>query len=77
MVLHSGDTHYSPISWKAAFALIAEQLNGLDQPDQAIFYTSGRTSNEAAFLYQCFSGNLAQTICLTVRICAMKLPEEP
>ena len=54
MVLKAGDTHYSPISWKAAFSLIATQLQALDHPDQAIFYTSGRTSNEAAFLYQCF-----------------------
>lgn len=54
MVLKSGDTHYSPITWEAAFSLIATQLLALDHPDQAIFYTSGRTSNEAAFLYQCF-----------------------
>lgn len=43
---------YLPIDWDAAFALIAEALNGLDSPDQAEFYTSGRASNEAAFLYQ-------------------------
>ncbi|WP_149194074.1 FdhF/YdeP family oxidoreductase [Luteimonas suaedae] len=46
--------HYVPIDWDAAFALIAGHLNGLDSPDQAVFYTSGRTSNEAAFLYQLF-----------------------
>lgn len=45
---------YVPISWEDAFKLIAEQLNALDHPDQAAFYTSGRTSNEAAFLYQLF-----------------------
>ena len=45
---------YEPVSWDAAFAFIAAQLNALDSPDEAIFYTSGRTSNEAAFLYQLF-----------------------
>ncbi|MDG1581614.1 FdhF/YdeP family oxidoreductase [Pseudomonas sp. GOM6] len=43
---------YVPISWEAAFALIGNTLRGLDSPDQAEFYTSGRASNEAAFLYQ-------------------------
>ncbi len=46
--------HYVPVSWDAAFALVAQHLNALDSPDQAEFYTSGRTSNEAAFLYQLF-----------------------
>jgi len=46
--------HYKEISWKDAFQLIARELNDLDSPDEAIFYTSGRTSNEAAFLYQLF-----------------------
>ncbi|WP_026775160.1 FdhF/YdeP family oxidoreductase [Polaribacter sp. Hel_I_88] len=52
--LPEGADHYKEISWKDAFALIADELNGLDSPDEAIFYTSGRTSNEAAFLYQLF-----------------------
>jgi molybdopterin-dependent oxidoreductase alpha subunit len=52
MVLKPGATHYTPISWDAAFTLVAEELNALSSPDEAIFYTSGRTSNEAAFLYQ-------------------------
>ncbi|BBZ32731.1 FdhF/YdeP family oxidoreductase [Mycolicibacterium confluentis] len=52
MVLRPGDTHYRPISWDESYRLIAEHLNALDDPDQALFYTSGRTSNEAAFLYQ-------------------------
>lgn len=52
MVLRPGDTHYRPISWDGAFALIAEHLHALPSPDEAVFYTSGRTSNEAAFLYQ-------------------------
>src|SRR5216683_1195578 len=54
MVLHSGATHYEKISWDEAFALLAGELNALNHPDEAIFYTSGRTSNEAAFLYQLF-----------------------
>ncbi|HEY0945331.1 MAG TPA: FdhF/YdeP family oxidoreductase [Opitutaceae bacterium] len=54
MVLNPGGTHYSPISWDDAFALIARELNGLASPWEAAFYTSGRTSNEAAFLYQLF-----------------------
>ncbi|MNV08410.1 Formate dehydrogenase H [compost metagenome] len=45
---------YKPISWDDAFALIARHLNGLSSPDQAEFYTSGRASNEAAYLYQLF-----------------------
>ncbi|GAB4050149.1 FdhF/YdeP family oxidoreductase [Spirosoma litoris] len=54
MVLKPGATHYEPISWDEAIRLIASQLNALDSPNEAIFYTSGRTSNEAAFLYQLF-----------------------
>lgn len=54
MVLRRGATHYEQISWNDAFALIAGELNSLDHPDEAVFYTSGRTSNEAAFLYQLF-----------------------
>ncbi len=47
-------THYEPISWDDAFRIIAKNLHELDSPDEAVFYTSGRTSNEAAFLYQLF-----------------------
>src|SRR2546427_3012115 len=54
MVLRRGATHYEPISWDDAFTLVADELNSLNHPDQAIFYTSGRASNEAAFLYQLF-----------------------
>ncbi|HVS96498.1 MAG TPA: FdhF/YdeP family oxidoreductase [Puia sp.] len=53
--LPKGATHYQPISWEDAFRHIAGVLNALPSPDQAIFYTSGRTSNEAAFLYQLFA----------------------
>jgi molybdopterin-dependent oxidoreductase alpha subunit len=49
-----GADHYEAISWEAAFAKVAAALNGLASPDEAVLYTSGRTSNEAAFLYQLF-----------------------
>lgn len=54
MYLPEGATHYQPISWKGAFEKIALHLNALPDPNEAVFYTSGRTSNEAAFLYQLF-----------------------
>jgi molybdopterin-dependent oxidoreductase alpha subunit len=49
-----GADRYRPIEWSQAFSRIAAAIRALDSPDQAIFYTSGRTSNEAAFLYQLF-----------------------
>ncbi|MEU7141297.1 FdhF/YdeP family oxidoreductase [Nocardia sp. NPDC046473] len=52
MVLRPGDTHYSPIAWDDAYRLVADHLGALASPDEAVFYTSGRTSNETAFLYQ-------------------------
>jgi len=55
MVRRDGATHYTPISWDEAFQLIAHELHALPSPDAAAFYTSGRTSNEAAFLYQLFA----------------------
>ncbi len=54
VVLHEGKDHYEEISWEDAFQMIGTELNSLSSPDEAIFYTSGRTSNEAAFLYQLF-----------------------
>ena len=54
MYLQAGASHYQPISWDEAFAKIADKLNSLSSPNRAVFYTSGRTSNEAAFLYQAF-----------------------
>lgn len=54
MVLREGHDTYEPITWSDVFALVAHELNALETHDQAIFYTSGRTSNEAAFLYQLF-----------------------
>ena len=55
MYLPEGASHYEPVSWERAFAIIAEALTALDSPDEALFYTSGRTSNEAAFLLQLFA----------------------
>ncbi len=52
LLLEQGATHYRPISWDEAFQVVAGELNSLSHPDEAIFYASGRTSNEAAFLYQ-------------------------
>ena len=54
MVLKEGKNHYEEISWDDAFKMIGKELNSLESPNEAIFYTSGRTSNEAAFLYQLF-----------------------
>ncbi|MGA9994726.1 MAG: FdhF/YdeP family oxidoreductase, partial [Pyrinomonadaceae bacterium] len=54
VVLRRGATHYEPLDWAEAFKLVANELNSLASPDEALFYTSGRTSNEAAFLYQLF-----------------------
>ena len=54
MVYDAASDRYRPIAWDDAFSLIARHLNALPDPNQAIFYTSGRASNEAAFLYQLF-----------------------
>jgi len=55
MVKREGASHYQPIDWNDAFELMARELNALPTPNAATFYTSGRTSNEAAFLYQLFA----------------------
>ncbi|MBB6238807.1 molybdopterin-dependent oxidoreductase alpha subunit [Pedobacter sp. AK013] len=55
MYMPKGGTHYEPISWENAFKKIAAHLNALESPNQAAFYTSGRTSNEASFVYQLFA----------------------
>ena len=55
MVYDAVTDRYQPISWDDAYAMIGEQLRALESPDQAAFYTSGRLSNEASFLYQLFS----------------------
>lgn len=54
MFLNKDSNHYSPISWDDALSKISDKLNSLESPNRAVFYTSGRTSNEAAFLYQAF-----------------------
>ena len=58
MYLAPGDTHYRPVGWDEANALIAAELSQMTSPDEAVFYTSGRTSNEAAFVYQLFARSL-------------------
>ena len=55
MVLRPGSLNYEPIVWEEAYNLISEELRQLKSPDEAIFYTSGRSSNEAAFLYGMFA----------------------
>jgi len=54
MVRRESSDHYEAIPWEGAFALVAKELHALQSPDEAAFYTSGRTSNEAAYLYQLF-----------------------
>lgn len=54
MYLAKGESHYKSITWDAAFEKISQALRALSSPHRAVFYTSGRTSNEAAFLYQAF-----------------------
>ncbi|MFG3356580.1 FdhF/YdeP family oxidoreductase [Streptomyces griseofuscus] len=58
MYLPEGAAHYEPVTWERAFGIIAEEIAALASPDEAVFYTSGRTSNEAAFLYQLFAREL-------------------
>ena len=55
LILKPGSVYYEPISWQAAFDLIASELKKLNNPNEAIFYTSGRSSNEAAFIYGMFA----------------------
>ena len=55
MLLEAGAQHYKPVTWEGAMAIIADELNSVQHPDEAVFYTSGRASNEAAFLYQLFA----------------------
>src|SRR5215469_9681285 len=54
MVKTESSDRYEPITWDDAFAMVAKELKDLRSPDEAAFYTSGRTSNEAAYLYQLF-----------------------
>jgi len=58
MVKQVGATHYEPLSWDDAIQLLASELRALDSPNQAAFYTSGKTTNEPAFLLQLFARQL-------------------
>jgi len=55
MVKRPGGTHYEPIEWPEAFQIVADELNALESPDEAVFYTSGKVPNEPAFLFQLFA----------------------
>ncbi len=55
LVLRAGSIHYEPIAWEDAYGLISDELHKLPSPNEAIFYTSGRSSNEAAYLYGIFA----------------------
>jgi len=57
VVIRPGDTHYSPISWADAFDLIGERIRN-STPERCVFYTSGRTANETAFMYQLFARSI-------------------
>ncbi len=57
MLHRRGESHYQPISWSQAFDMIADQLKQIE-PNEAVFYTSGRTSNEAAYMYQLLARRL-------------------
>ena len=58
MYLAPGATHYAPIGWPEAIQLVADRLRSMAHPDRAVFYTSGRASNEAAFVYQLLARRL-------------------
>src|SRR5262249_25661472 len=58
LILRPGSRHYEPISYDEALDLVAAEVKSLAHPDRAVFYTSGRTSNEAAFLYQLLARSL-------------------
>ena len=63
---------YVPISWEDAFELVGSAMRRLQGPDEASFYTSGRLSNEATFVYQLWARESARTISPTARTCAMR-----
>ena len=71
-IAKEGATHYTAIGWDNAFKMIAAEINSLSNPDEAAFYTSGRTSNEAAFLYQLFVRMTGTNNLPTAATCAMK-----
>ncbi len=55
MIKQPGSEHYEPIGWNDALGVLAQELKTLDSPDEAVFYTSGRAGNEAAFVLQLFA----------------------
>jgi molybdopterin-dependent oxidoreductase alpha subunit len=55
MILLPGSSHYEPISWSEAFDFVADELRSMNSPDEAVFYTSGKATNEPAFLFQLFA----------------------
>ncbi|MFF3752714.1 FdhF/YdeP family oxidoreductase [Streptomyces sp. NPDC002018] len=55
LVKRAGSDHYEPVNWTEALTLLAGELKRLDSPDEAVFYTSGRAGNEAAFVFQLFA----------------------
>jgi anaerobic selenocysteine-containing dehydrogenase len=63
---------YVPVSWDEAFELASRHIRGLEHPNQAAFYTSGRLSNEATFLYQLFARELGPTIFRIARTCVTR-----
>ena len=73
--LAADSSHYRPISWDDAFAKIANALNATEGPDRSVFYTSGRTSNEAAFLYRLLSEPTEQITFQIVQTCVMNRVE--
>jgi anaerobic selenocysteine-containing dehydrogenase len=72
MTYDAAADRYVAISWDDAFALVAKHLNALADPNDAEFYTSGRTINEAAFLYQLLHASMAPTTSLIAPTCVMK-----
>ena len=58
MVLEKGSDKYTPIDWEEAIQLVSDNIHDSNDPNKSVFYTSGRTSNEAAFLYQLFARTL-------------------
>lgn len=75
MLRRKGSDHYEPISWDDAFELIGRELCSLASPDEASFYTSGRASNEAAFLYGLFARQFGTNTSPTAPICATSRAE--
>ncbi len=74
MIKRETQSHYEPIGWDEVFRIIGSELNALRTPDSAAFYTSGRASNESAFLWQLFARSSAPTTSPTAPTCATSPP---